>query len=205
MLKALMVDVDGVLVHGRPDDGRHWATSLETDMGLRNADLQREFFAVHWDDIVVGRAGLMERLPSVLSRIAPHLDAAQLIAYWFANDSRVSHDLLRDLARARAAGTPVYLATNQERMRAEYLLETVGLAEHVDGIYYSAQLGAKKPDRAFFDKVVSKMNVAAGELLLIDDCLVNIAAASAAGWNVIHWGEEKSLGDLVNVDHRLMQ
>jgi hypothetical protein len=33
-LKALMVDVDGVLVDGRPEDGRHWTTSLEEDLGF---------------------------------------------------------------------------------------------------------------------------------------------------------------------------
>src|SRR5262249_22970093 len=33
-VKALMLDVDGVLVDGRPEDGRHWHTSIEEDLGL---------------------------------------------------------------------------------------------------------------------------------------------------------------------------
>ena len=32
-------------------------------------------------------------------------------------------------------------------------MDTLRLAEHVDGIFYSARLGAKKPDVEFFNKV----------------------------------------------------
>jgi putative hydrolase of the HAD superfamily len=60
-IKALMLDVDGVLVDGRPEDGRHWQTSVEEDLGFSADTLHEQFFAPHWDHIVVGRAGLMER------------------------------------------------------------------------------------------------------------------------------------------------
>lgn len=186
-IKALMVDMDGVLIHGRPDDGSHWGISLETDLGLRREDFQKNFFDVYWTDIVVGRAGLMDHLPPVLERIAPHLSAERLIAYWFAHDARLDRDLLQDLEHVRTAGVPVYLATNQGRMRAQYLMETVGLARYVDGVYYSAALGAKKPDRAFFEKVVSRTGIEPGSLLLIDDALSNVDAVLAPGWKAIHW------------------
>ena len=101
LIKAIMVDVDGVLVRGRPEDGRHWSTSLEVDLGLSAEDLHREFFNVHWDEIVIGRAKLEDRLPPVLQKIAPHLTADQLINYWFAQDVRLDHELLRDLAQLR--------------------------------------------------------------------------------------------------------
>ena len=57
-----MLDVDGVLLRGRPADGLPWATGLEADLGVSPAALHASFFAVHWAEIVVGRAGLMERL-----------------------------------------------------------------------------------------------------------------------------------------------
>ena len=72
-------------------------------------------------------------------------------------------------------------------------MRTVGLAEHVDGIYYSAQIGARKPGQDFFDKVASTMGFPAGEILLVDDSPDNTRAAQAAGWKAIHWTGEKSL------------
>jgi putative hydrolase of the HAD superfamily len=54
MIKALMLDVDGVLVTGRPSDGRHWVTSLEADLGLSFTVLQDAFFEHYWEEIVTG-------------------------------------------------------------------------------------------------------------------------------------------------------
>ncbi len=65
-VKALMLDVDGVLVDGRPEDGRHWQTSVEQDFGFSPESLREQFFAPYWENIVTGRAGLMEHLTNAL-------------------------------------------------------------------------------------------------------------------------------------------
>lgn len=194
--KALMVDVDGVLVDGRPEDGRHWHTSIEEDLGFTSHALQEQFFAPYWEDIVLGRAGLMEHLTTALSTIAPHVSPAQLVSYWFERDSRLVTSLLLELSSARSAGMRVYLTTNQEHLRADYLMEKLGLAEHVDGIFYSARLGAKKPDPEFFAKVQAAVGLRGDEMLLIDDSRENIEAALKAGWQALHWTKESSPNDL---------
>ena len=86
----------------------------------------------------------------------------------------------------------MYLATNQERLRAAYLMEKLGLAEHVDGIFYSARLGAKKPDREFFARIQAAVGLNGEEMLLIDDSRQNSEAALKAGWQALHWTEHTS-------------
>lgn len=186
-VQVLMLDVDGVVVCGRPADGRSWSTSMLDDLGLDAADLRREFFAIHWDDILVGRAGLDERLAPVLARIAPHLTVGRLTDYWFAQDSRLDMDLLEWIARLRRGGLSVHLATNQEHRRARYLMERLGLAAHVDAIHYSARVGFRKPDPAFFATVAATVGAPPASLLLVDDLTENVEAALAAGWRAIHW------------------
>jgi putative hydrolase of the HAD superfamily len=66
-------------------------------------------------------------------------------------------------------------------------MDQLGFAEHVDGIFYSAQLGAKKPDTEFFMKTQASVGLRAEELLLIDDSLLNIEGALKAGWQGFHW------------------
>ena len=185
-ISALMVDVDGVLVSGRPSDGGHWQASLHADLGVDPAVFNARFFAPHWSDIVIGRVDIMAHLPAVLQSIAPHLTADALLEYWFTHDARVVTPLLEEIARARAAGVRVYLASNQEHRRATYLMETLGLARHVDGMYHSARLGAKKPAAAYFAAVQAAVNIAADELLLVDDTLENVEAARVAGWQALH-------------------
>lgn len=191
-VKALMVDVDGVLVDGRPEDGRRWSTALQEDLGFTADLLHEQFFAPYWDDIVAGRAGLMECLSTAFQKIAPDVSPATFVSYWFERDSRLVAPLLTQLSLVRSAGVPVYLATNQEHLRAAYLMENLRLADHVDGIFYSARLGAAKPDREFFAKVQAAVGLRAEEILLIDDSRQNIEAALGMGWHALHWTAHSS-------------
>lgn len=181
------MDVDGVLVEGRPDDGGHWQTSLADDLAINPDVLSQELFTPYWEDIIVGRAGLMDHLVPVLQKIAPHVAPEQFVTYWFEHDSLVVLPVLQELLSIRSTGVRIYLATNQEHMRAAYLMEVLGLAKHVDGIFYSAQLGLKKPDMEFFNRVRSVIGLRGEELLLIDDSQLNIEAAREAGWQAFHW------------------
>jgi putative hydrolase of the HAD superfamily len=187
-----MVDVDGVLVDGRPEDGRHWQTSLEEDLGVSSDALDEHFFARCWENVVLGRAGLMEHLVPALQKVAPRVSPAEFVSYWFERDSRIVAPLLAELSWARSVGIRVYLATNQEHLRASFLMDTVGLAEHVDGIFYSARLGARKPQMEFFAAVRAAVGLCAEDLLLIDDSRQNVEAARKAGWQALHWTRDSS-------------
>ena len=194
-MKVLMVDIDGVLVHGRPQDGLPLFTFLERDLGLSPELLREEFFKPHWGEIIVGREPLMPRLEKVLSRIAPDVSAEALVDYWFENDSRLDHAFLDALAQYRADGVRIFLATNQEHMRAEYLMEKLGLAAHVDCIFYSAALGHRKPSEEFYAQATRGARVSAADIVFIDDTLENIEGARRFGWQAIHWTGKTSLQD----------
>lgn len=190
-----MVDVDGVLVQGRPMDGRNWASELEADLGLRREDLDREFFQPFWNEVVTGRAELGVCLAPVLARLAPDLRVQEFINYWFEQDSRVDVSLLESIGRCRRRGVSVHLATNQEHFRSVYLMHVMRLGDHVDGMFYSADLGCRKPDRRFFDLIGKRLGVGADQILLVDDTAVNVEGAKAAGWQALHWLPGMSLDD----------
>ncbi|WP_037079722.1 HAD-IA family hydrolase [Neorhizobium vignae] len=186
-MKVLMVDVDGVLVHGRPADGLPLFTHLERDLGLSVEVLQREFFKRHWPDIVAGREPIEPRLSAVLQEIAPHLEAETLLQYWFENDSRLDRKLIDDLAAVRETGVALYLATNQEHRRAAWLMDELGLARHFDGIFYSAKFGHRKPAQDFFRLATAEVGASPDEILFLDDTLENVEAARVFGWNAVQW------------------
>lgn len=197
MIRAVLVDVDGVLVTGRPEDGLHWSHDLERDLGIPPELLQRRFFARYWTDIVTGRAELRERLAPVLAEIAPAVSSEALLEYWFARDARLEETLLQDIATLRRDGLIAALASNQEHLRARYLSERLGLAAHVDHFYYSAAIGARKPDSAFYRHIEQSLGEPPETLLLIDDTVENVRAARQAGWRAVHWTAAGRLGDIV--------
>lgn len=193
-LRALMVDVDGVVITPRPGG---WAAEMQGDLDLAASDLQTHFFAPHWNDIILGRAGLHERLSPVLAEIAPHLTSQELAAYWFEKDAQLDVQLLDDLAAVRAGGIEVHLATVQEHLRAACLWTRLGLRERFDAMHYAADLGARKSDPAFYAAVEARTGFAPAELLLIDDTPANIEAARAAGWGGAVWNGAERLATVL--------
>ena len=189
-----MLDVDGVLIKPRPGG---WAADLESDLGLSRAALAEHFFAVHWDDVVMGRAGLHERLAPVLAKIAPHLTSQRLAAYWFEKDAVLDQRLLDDLAEVRARGVALHLATVQEHLRADHIWTTLGFRERFDAMHYAADLGCGKPDPAFFAKVGERTGFAPAQMLLIDDKAENVEAARSAGWRAALWDGSRRLADVL--------
>lgn len=198
MIEALMLDVDGVLINGRPSDGRHWAATLEADLGLSARALQESFFLAHWEEIVTGRAGLRERLADVLAQVAPTLTAERVVGYWFRQDTRINQRLLRELAILRRGGLRVHLATNQEHERMRFLMNEMGLGAHVDGCHYSAAIGHRKPAPAFFSAAASEAALSTDQLMLIDDDEKNVQAAIEAGWNAARWTGSESLTKILS-------
>lgn len=95
------------------------------------------------------------------------------------------HDVIIDPRRLalvdflRASGTRVALATNQQRQRGTHLQRLY--AGRFDDAFYSFEVGAAKPDPAFFTHVLDRLGVGASQVLFIDDQPRNVAAARSVG------------------------
>lgn len=174
-------------------DGAQWWTDLGADLGISRDALRSAFFVPRWQDIVSRRKPLVPELAEVLAEIAPDVSVDAFIDYWFANDSRIDSAVLDAVSEIRCRGDRVYLATNQEHMRAAYLMEDMGLREKVDGIFYSASLGYQKPSPEFYSLVTQATSVAPESIVLIDDTEENVQAARASGWNAVHWQKGMSI------------
>ncbi|MBV8683717.1 MAG: HAD-IA family hydrolase [Caulobacteraceae bacterium] len=184
-IKALMVDVDGVLlVHPHPGG---WSANLERDLGISAKALQDAFFIPHFEDIVHGRAALRERLEPVLADLAPDLSVEDLLTYWFEQDFHPQERLLSQLAEVRGGGVQVHLATVQEHERAKYLWSTMRWSERFDAIHYAADLGWAKPAPGFFRAIEARTGFGPVDLAFIDDKPANVEAAQACGWRAEVW------------------
>ena len=198
MKRCLVLDVDGVVVNGRPEDGRSWAADIERDLGIDPARLQSVFFGPHWDDIVVGRTDLLEVLADCLPQLAPSVTPRAFVDYWFERDAAVDETVLRASDALRGGGMRVYLASNQEHMRAAYLMDRLALRERVDGMIHSAGVGARKPARAFFAAAERISGLSPAEIVLVDDTPANVEAARASGWTARLWRPGASLVELLD-------
>jgi len=193
--KAIMVDVDGVLIVHPDQQG--WSANLERDLGISPATLQAEFFRPHWQDIIHGRADLHSRLAPTLEKISNGVSVETFIRYWFEKDSHVDQDLLGQLAKLRATGLTLHLATVQEHERAKYIWNTLRFKHHFDAMHYAADLGSAKPDQEFFRTIEQRTGFLPSDLFFIDDGPHNVEAAIARGWSAAIWDGKARLADLL--------
>ena len=182
-MTVLMLDVDGVLVADRSE-----TFAYDADLDAAIAEARSILSVDDWQALATGRADLLEMLTQHLPTGG---DAQVLLDYWFASETHVDPGVLAAVQRLRSSGMRVYLATNQEHHRARFLMETLGLLAHVDGIVHSAALGHSKPSREYFAAATAKVGARAEDIVFIDDNADNVDAARLAGWRATHW-----LGDL---------
>ncbi len=187
-VRALIFDVDGVLVTGHTQKGGWWHVDMEADLGLHPDIFQRAFFPPFWEDIVLGRRGIEECLAPVLADIAPHLDVETLLAYWFEKDAGLDEGLLSKLEALRSdPSLSLHLATNQEHRRANYLWQEMGFEHRFDALHYSADIGHQKPSPEFFIEVEKRTGLTGAALLFFDDQERNVEAARERGWQAHVW------------------
>ncbi|MEJ6404485.1 HAD-IA family hydrolase [Yoonia sp. 2307UL14-13] len=184
---VLLVDVDGVLIFPNDPDATHWTANLKRDVGFERKALSDHFFRPFWKDIVTGKDTLMPRLEQALQAMGSTVKATDLRDYWFANDARRNVPLIAWVDAQRDAGHRVMLATNQEHERAAYIMDTIGLSAHCDGIYYSAALGMAKPNALFFHEISKREGRPLQDMIFIDDTKANVEAARAEGLLAIHY------------------
>ena len=186
MTKAIIFDVDGVVVNSVEESGNFlWQASIEKDLGITKVHLRKIFEKANWEKITRGVADTKEYLQEVFKdddfknlKLSPEL----FIDYWLAKDSNINYEFLE---LVKSLSLPCYLGTNQEKYRTNNITKSVG--NYFAGIFSSYQIGSIKPEPEFYLHIQNKLNLKPEELFFIDDTKENVTAASELGWKTYHY------------------
>lgn len=190
MIRNLFFDADGVLQ--RVPDGWHAAAAP-----LLGAHAE-EFLEAVWREertALLGEEPMVAVITRVLDGLGIDADPlALLVGLWHEVD--VNDEVAALIAELRAVGYRCYLATNQNPERMDYLLDGLGYRDLFDGFACSCALGVIKPQPEFFARALDVAAAEAGEVLLIDDSPINVAAAQEEGWATICWNNKEPIAQL---------
>jgi len=192
---VLVLDIDGVVSLAVPGSAAPWHASLNVDLGLDYAELQRDFFKVEFLEVLRGRLDLYVALHKYFEPKGMADRIEDFVAYWFEKDAVIDRELLAltDAWRRRTGGR-CFAAANQEHYRVAYLRDRAGLGRHFDEIVYSAALGVCKPDRVFYTMAQTRMGVTAAQsILFVDDKAENVDGARMCGWRAMLYRGPQSL------------
>jgi putative hydrolase of the HAD superfamily len=180
-VRAVLVDADGV-VQVNADD---WLDRLRAFVAPDRSDAFVDDLFSAERDAMCGRCSFGEVVATVCERWGLDGRDAELVDHW--RHAVVQEEVLEVVADLRASGVACHLATNQNDVRAAYLRDDLGYADHFDGLLVSCELGATKDDPAFFAAALARLGLRPEQALLVDDSEDHVRQARDAGLQGVRW------------------
>ncbi len=177
MIKAIIFDADGMIVHGT-----RFSSRLEKKFNI-SKEVTKEFFDGVFKDCVVGKAGLKEELKAYFPKWGWNGTLEEILNFWFDEKYNIIEERFFPLIEElRKKGLKCYLATNNEKERTDNLINERGLGKHFDDVFSSSFIGAKKPEKEFFESILKSLSgIEKKEILFWDDDFRNIEGAESFG------------------------
>ena len=175
MIKHILFDADGVLVHGKM-----FSLVLEERYGISHEQTQ-PFYRGIFNDSVVGRADLKEIIEPYLKEWGWPKTVDDFLNEWFEYEHVLDEEIIEYIQKLRAQGIHCYVATNQEKYRAKYMIDKMGFGKSFEKLFASAHLGVLKPDQQYYQKVLDDIGAKKDEVLFWDDREENIVGAKKFG------------------------
>lgn len=178
MIEIALFDLDGVIIAPRK---QFFTDRLISDFGVSRDD-SMAFVKQALVPAMTGKLDLRDVFPEYLHRWGINKSVDEMFAYWWSAENTLNQDVLETVRRMREQGTKIYLASDQEKNRGEYLLRELKLSEETDGAFLSYQLGMQKHDRAFFEEIIARLNVQEPRRIVYwDDDQKNVDVAASVG------------------------
>lgn len=189
MPRTVLFDVDGVLIHSmfHPDPKRLrvWHQHMQADLGISMEQVQ-VFFKTQFAPVVRGEKSIIPELNKFLPTIGFTGNAMDFLAYWLKHDNQLNTGMLKAIRNfAQNSDANLYLATNQEHLRAFHLWNNVGFSHLFKDMFYAANMGAAKPDPKFYAAVDAQLGPQTEPILFFDDVQKNVDIANAHGWEAV--------------------
>jgi beta-phosphoglucomutase len=181
MLRAVIFDLDGVIVDSHPAHLQAWKTLLYSlEKNVSDSDLQ---FVLE---------GYKREI--ILRHFLGDLTAEEVKYYGAKKDAlfRASMDELKTVAgfagffdSVQAAGLPVAVASSASRWRAEHTLNHLGLARAFRAIVTGDDVTNGKPDPAIFQVASRSLGIEPADTLVCEDAVSGVEGAKRAGMKVL--------------------
>lgn len=175
MIKVLLLDGDGVIIH----EPERFSVRVGRDLGVPEEE-QQDFFQGVFRECSLGRADLKDALQPYLESWGWDQTTDDFLVYWFRGTTR-DDEMVAEVARLRRRGIRCYISSVQEKYRADYIWDTLGLKKVFNGRYFSCDVGLKKPDPAYFETVLTQIGCTPEEAMFWDDKQDNVDVATSLG------------------------
>ncbi len=179
MIRAVLFDLDGVVRHFDVQ----YTDDIERRYGLEpGAVLAAAFAPDLLEQVTVGAMSRRDWVAQV-GRAVNSVDAAE---EWGRQPFEVDTQVLELVDALRRAGIRTAILTNgTDTIPAE--VATLGLHEHFEAIFNSAEIGFAKPDMRAFQHVLHALGLDASQVFFTDDSATKLVGAASLGMSTHHF------------------
>ena len=184
MLKAIIFDMDGVIIDSEPIH-TEIAIAVMQDFGGKptSEEIYDEFVGVTnremWS-ILRERHKLNVSLDQLMEKHREYKIKR------FFNEPVPPIDGIEDLMRlAKSRGLKIALATSSPKYFAEHILKSAGLSEYFDALVTADDISHGKPDPEIYLKAAQILGLDPGSCVAVEDAFLGIQSAKDAGMRVI--------------------
>ena len=177
MLKALIFDMDGTLVHSDPVHLEAFAAVLKDEGVAIDEEIYRSKIIGRTNEAIF--ASLLPHLP--VDRHEAYADEKEATFRRMATQLKPLEGLLDLLDWAEGSGIKIALVTNAPRLNADHMLEVLGLAGRFKVEITIEEVARGKPDPLPYLTAIERLGISAGEAIAFEDSPSGMRAAKAAG------------------------
>jgi HAD superfamily hydrolase (TIGR01509 family) len=180
MIKAVFFDADGMIVRRE----MYFSDRLSRDFNI-SLDKITPFFQKEFQLCLVGKADLKEEIKKYLKDWNWQKSIDDLLIYWFQSEKDIDERMIKVVNLLKGQGIKCYLHTNNEKYRADYITNNLGLNKFFDKIFSSSNIGYLKSQIEFWQVVFNDfIAIEKDEVLVFDDAEKNITVAKQFGFRV---------------------
>lgn len=183
MIKAIVVDIGGVLVLG---DSSNTFKKLANKLGIDNNQFHEKILLVHKKDLYRGKISLRG-----FCKIIEHnfkVKSRNIIKYWresYLEEMHVNQNLV-DFLTSLNAKYRLAIISNTNPLHAE-VNRTRNLLKNFDPVILSYEVGLAKPDKEIFEIALEELKIISKYCIFIDDLPRNIEMAKNLGFRAIQF------------------
>jgi epoxide hydrolase-like predicted phosphatase len=186
MIKAIVLDIGGVLIRTENQSGREQlAQDYHLEPGIINSLVFNSPIA---ESASIGKADTSDIWNHVASELNLSSEALTEFVQLFWSGDHLDRELIEYIKSCRPEYTTALLSNAWNNMR-EFLAESYDIREEqtVDHILISAELGVAKPDQKIYQILSDTIGHEFEEILFVDDFIENIQSAKNLGIHTIHY------------------
>lgn len=185
-LKALIFDIDGVILDHKTNNEYLWLRNIKNDFGVP-ADVIKElhYDKDSWKLLSLGRLSLKDYFTIFLAKKRINtITSKQLVKYLITHDNNIRQYMLDEVDKIRKLKKyKICIGTHQEPNKGMFLWNHEKLKLHFDYFFSSYIIGHLKTEKEFYSKIGDILKLDPSEIMLIDDNQDNLKVAKECGWN----------------------